>query len=96
MLYGLRQGHSKPSELPMWDAQPICQWRDDLEDPKTTRAHIKLVTCTGAAAKEDELLHGELGCIANAIQCRLQQQEFEQTSLFPVRTWYAYTMIEQR
>ncbi|RLL95212.1 hypothetical protein CFD26_104550 [Aspergillus turcosus] len=84
MLYGLRIGHLKPSDLPRWNAESICQWRDDLEDPKTTRAHIKLVTCTGAEAKEDELLHGELGPIANAIQCRLAQPEFEQTSLFPV------------
>ncbi|KAF7121610.1 hypothetical protein CNMCM5793_009081 [Aspergillus hiratsukae] len=86
MLYGIRIRHSKPRDLPMWSAESICQWRDDLEDPKTTRAHIKLVTCTGAEAKEDELLHGELGPIANAIQCRLAQQEFKQTSLFSVQT----------
>ena len=43
-----------------------------------------LVICTGAEAKEDELLFGELGPIAQTIQNRFNQKEFEKTSLFPV------------
>lgn len=43
-----------------------------------------LVICTGAKAKEDELLFAELGPIVQTIQCRFAQKEFENTSLFPV------------
>lgn len=59
MLLGIAYGQSKPQRLPIWRARSICQWLD--EDLKATRPHIKLVTQTGAIAKEDELLHGELG-----------------------------------
>ncbi|KAJ9490558.1 hypothetical protein VN97_g2703 [Penicillium thymicola] len=45
---------------------------------------MKLVTLTGAEAKENELLHGGMGSIANVIQCRLNQPEFENVSIFPV------------
>lgn len=85
MLLGIEDGHSKPQGLPIWRAVSTRQWLD--EDFKTTRPHVKLVTQTGAIAKEDELLHGELGPIANAILCRLNQREFENTSLFPVWTY---------
>lgn len=90
MLLGIADGHSKPQRLPSWRACSICQWLD--EDLKATRPHIKLVTQTGAIAKEDELLHGELGPIANAILCRLEQPEFNNTSLFPVSI-FRYIMI---
>ncbi|KAJ5272095.1 hypothetical protein N7524_005364 [Penicillium chrysogenum] len=84
LLSGFKLGHSKPQDLPRWNAYSICQWLDDFEDPKTTRPHIKLLTLTGAKAKENELLHGELASIANVLCCRLEQPEFEDTSLFPV------------
>ncbi|CAP98115.1 hypothetical protein EN45_097430 [Penicillium chrysogenum] len=84
MLRGFKLGHSKPQDLPRWNAYSTCQWLDDFEDPKTTRPHIKLLTLTGAKAKENELLHGELAPIANVLYCRLEQPEFENTSLFPV------------
>ncbi|KOS41840.1 hypothetical protein ACN38_g7297 [Penicillium nordicum] len=84
MLCGVKFGHSKPQDLPRWNAHSTCQWLDDFEDPKTTRPHIKLLTLTGAKAKEHELLHGELAPIANVLYCRLEQPEFEDTSLFPV------------
>ncbi|KAJ5131297.1 uncharacterized protein N7515_007336 [Penicillium bovifimosum] len=84
MLWGFTCGHSKPQDLPRWNAYSTCQWLDDLEDPKTSRPHIKLITLTGAKAKENELLHGELAPIANALYCRLEQPEFKDTSLFPV------------
>ncbi|KAF3394242.1 hypothetical protein F1880_005530 [Penicillium rolfsii] len=84
MLGGIKLGHSRPQDLPMWSTDSTCQWLDDFEDPKTTRPHIKLVTFTGAKAEENELLHGELAPIANALYCRLEQPEFENTSLFPV------------
>ena len=45
---------------------------------------MMLVICTGAEAKDDEMLHGELGPIAQTIQNRLDQMEFEKTSLLPV------------
>ncbi|CAG8896903.1 unnamed protein product [Penicillium egyptiacum] len=82
MLLGVTIGHSTPQTLPMWHTDSTCQWLD--ENLKTTRPHIKLVTLTGAEAKENELLHGELGSISNAIYCRLNQPEFETTSIFPV------------
>lgn len=44
-----------------------------------------LVTCTGPVVRDDELLHGEIGPIVDAIQCRLFQGEFAQTLGFPVR-----------
>ncbi|CAI7641134.1 unnamed protein product [Penicillium viridicatum] len=82
MRLGLTLGHSMPAALPRWYTGSTCQWLD--EDLKTTQPHIKLVTLTGAEAKENELLHGELGSIANVIQCRLNQPEFENVSIFPV------------
>lgn len=84
MLYGVRNGHSKPQDLPIWNTPCIRQWLDDFENLETIRPHIKLVTLTGAKAKENELLHGEVASIANALYCRLEQPEFEDTSLFPV------------
>ena len=81
---GGKSGYSKPQDFPIWNTRSICQWLDDFEDPETTRSHVKLVTLTGAKAKENELLHGELAPIANALYCRLEQPEFEDTSLFPV------------
>ena len=84
MLEGVKYGHSKPQDLPVWNTRFICQWIDDFEDPESTRPHIKLMTLTGAKAKENELLHGEVASIANALYCRLEQPEFEDTSLFPV------------
>ncbi|KAJ5543216.1 hypothetical protein N7461_009219 [Penicillium sp. DV-2018c] len=69
MMLGITLGHSTPKSLP---------------HQKTTRPHIKLVTLTSAKAKESELLHGEIGSIANAIQCRVHQPEFRNASIFPV------------
>lgn len=86
MLSGLRIGHSKPCDLPEWDALSWRQWQENSKKPDTIRPHIMLVICTGAVAQEDELLHGEIGPIVNAIQCRLFQEEFKHTSSFPVQT----------
>ncbi|KAJ5121620.1 uncharacterized protein N7515_009581 [Penicillium bovifimosum] len=41
------------------------------------------LTLTGAKAEENELLHGDLAHIANALYCSLEQPQFENTSLFP-------------
>ncbi|KAJ5130598.1 uncharacterized protein N7515_006637 [Penicillium bovifimosum] len=84
MLCGLRIGHSKPLDLPKWRALSWRQWQEDPESPDTIRPHVMLMTCTGAVAESDNLLHGEIGPIVNAIQCRLFQDEFKQTSTFPV------------
>lgn len=70
---------------PCWSTERTREWRADCEDPETTRPHVMLVICTGVEAKESELLFAELGPIAQAIQCRFAQKEFENTSLFPVR-----------
>jgi hypothetical protein len=93
-MLGITLGHSTPQALPDWCTDSICQWPD--EDQKTTRPHIKLVTLTSAEAKENELLHSEIGSIANAIQCRVRQPEFRNASIFPVcqRTIMAYTLLE--
>ena len=45
---------------------------------------LRLVICTGKAAREDQLLFGELESIAQVIQNHLEQKVFEKTSLFPV------------
>ncbi|KAJ5236478.1 hypothetical protein N7489_006569, partial [Penicillium chrysogenum] len=84
MLYGLHIGHSKPLDLSRWRALSCRQWQEDPEDPDTIRPHVMLMICTGAVAKSNNLLHGEIGPIVNTIQCRLLQEEFKQTSSFPV------------
>ncbi|KAJ5124053.1 uncharacterized protein N7515_007878 [Penicillium bovifimosum] len=84
MLYGLPDGHSKPLDLSRWRTAQMRQWQEDPENPDTIRPHVMLMTCTGAVAESDNLLHGEIGPIVNAIQCRLFQDEFKQTSSFPV------------
>lgn len=48
--------------------------------------HITLLLCIGTEAKEGELLFAELGSITHTIQRRLSQEEFVETSLFPVLT----------
>jgi hypothetical protein len=68
----------------MRNTPSTCQWVENFDDPKTTRPHIKLVTLTGAKDERNELLHGELAPVANAVYCRLEQPEFEDTSFFPV------------
>ncbi|CAG7978479.1 unnamed protein product [Penicillium nalgiovense] len=60
------------------------QWQEDPENPDTIRPQIIYMICTGAMAKSSELLHGEIGPIVSTIQCRLPQEEFKQTSSFPV------------
>ncbi|KAI2767910.1 hypothetical protein DTO012A8_6897 [Penicillium roqueforti] len=84
MLHGLHIGHSKPLDLSRWRAVSYRQWQEDPEDPDTIRPHVMLMICTGAVAKSNNLLHGEIGPIVNTIQCRLLQEEFKQTSSFPV------------
>lgn len=86
MIAGLTTGHSDAPRLPRWKALSYRQWQGDLREPRTTRPNIILLTCTGELAKNDELLHGEIGPIVNAIQCRLSQEEFKQASDFPVQT----------
>lgn len=78
LFYGLRRG------VPEWNTKAVCEWQDDCDDPETISPHIMLVICTGAEAKDGELIFGELAPIAQAIQNRLDQKEFVKTSLFPV------------
>ncbi|RWQ91989.1 hypothetical protein C8Q69DRAFT_448072 [Paecilomyces variotii] len=80
LLLGLREGR----DIPRWGCKAEREWQEDYEDPRTIRPHIMLIICTGAEAKDNELLFGELGPIAQAIRNRLRQKEFEKTSLFPV------------
>lgn len=81
---GLFYGLPHRNRLPDWDVPAICEWQNDCDDTETISPHIMLVTCTGAEAKDSELLFGELGPIVQAIRNRLKQKEFEKTSLFPV------------
>ncbi|KAJ9227119.1 hypothetical protein DTO027B5_873 [Paecilomyces variotii] len=80
LLLGLREGR----DIPRWGCKAEREWQEDYEDPRTIRPHIMLIICTGAEAKDNELLFGELGPIAQAIRNGLRQEEFEKTSLFPV------------
>lgn len=88
MFCGARHGHSKPRDLPYWDVITKREWKEDDEGPRLNQPHILLVTCTGAKVSADGngLLHGELGPIAEAIYCRLLQEELKDTSVFPVWT----------
>ena len=70
--------------FPDWKTKAKREWQEDDDDPETIYPHMVLVICTGAETKDDELLFGELGPIAQTIQNRLNQMEFEKTSLFPV------------
>ncbi|GAD98199.1 hypothetical protein PVAR5_6890 [Paecilomyces variotii No. 5] len=65
------------------NGERLMEWQEDYDDPETLRPHIMLTICTGAEPKDNELLFSELGSIAQAIENRLQQKEFEKTSLFP-------------
>jgi hypothetical protein len=79
LLYGRCGG------VPRWDISAEREWKDDCNDSETTSPHIMLVVCTEYdATKDDELLFGELGSITQVIRNRLDQKEFEETSLFPV------------
>lgn len=74
-------------KIPNWRVAADYERSDDYYedyDPETLRPHIMLVIYTGAVAVEGELLHCELGCITQVIRKRLDQKEFEKTSLFPV------------
>lgn len=86
MILGGRRG------LSTWSTETYREWRADRNDPTTTRPHMMLVLCTGTKAREGELLFAELGCIAQTMQRRLDQEEFKNTSLFPVSpfTFYVY------
>ncbi|KAJ5124054.1 uncharacterized protein N7515_007879 [Penicillium bovifimosum] len=53
-------------------------------NPDTIHPHVMLMICTGAVAESNNLLHGEIGTIVDAIQCRLFQYQFRHTSTFPV------------
>jgi hypothetical protein len=82
--WGLLSGYPLTNESPFWDVRDHYEWQDDYRDPETICPHMMLVMFTGAVAVEGELLFCELGCIAQVIHNRLQQEEFEKTSLFPV------------
>ena len=53
--------------------------------PHLTDPHIRLVTINTTVGKENEVLVGELGSLAQAILYRLHQPEFQITSFFSVR-----------
>ncbi|PKY00947.1 hypothetical protein P168DRAFT_293330 [Aspergillus campestris IBT 28561] len=81
---GLLGGYSLTNQIPPWAVRADYEWQDDYRSPETICPHMMLVMYTGAVAIEGELLFCELGCIAQVIHNRLQQKEFEKTSLFPV------------
>ncbi|KAJ5807067.1 hypothetical protein N7474_010659 [Penicillium riverlandense] len=69
---------------PGYETSARREWQGEDNDIETICAHVMLVICSGAKAKDDELLFSELGPIAQVIQNRLSQKEFENTSFFPV------------
>ncbi|OQD64877.1 hypothetical protein PENPOL_c007G08153 [Penicillium polonicum] len=81
---GLLGGYSLTNQIPSWSVGADYEWQDDYRNPEMICPHMMLVMYTGAVAIEGELLFCELGCIAQVIRNRLQQKEFEKTSLFPV------------
>lgn len=81
---GLLHDFHRGRGIPRWRVEAECEWQDDCDDPETISPHIMLVICNWTAANDGELLFGELGSIAQAIRNRLNQKEFEKTSLFPV------------
>jgi hypothetical protein len=82
--WGLLGGYFLTNQIPSWNVRTDYEWQDDYRNPETICPHMMLVMYTGAVAIEGELLFCELGCIAQVIRNRLQQKEFEKTSLFPV------------
>jgi hypothetical protein len=79
LLYGRCRG------VPRWDIRAEREWQEDRNDSETTSPHMMLVVCTeDDTTKADELLFSELGSITQVIRNRLDQKEFEKTSLFPV------------
>jgi hypothetical protein len=81
--WGLLGGYSLTNQIPSWNVRADYEWQDDYRNPETICPHMMLVMYTSAVAIEGELLFCELGCIAQVIRNRLQQKEFEKTSLFP-------------
>ncbi|KAJ5146031.1 uncharacterized protein N7515_000595 [Penicillium bovifimosum] len=81
---GLLVGRLLTNQIPQWRVRGRYEWQSNYRKPETLLPHMMLVMYTGEDAIEGELLFCELGCIAQVIYNRLQQKEFENTSLFPV------------
>lgn len=77
LYYGNHMGVSR------YYVQALLEWQDN-QAPDTISPHVMLIICNGTTAKDEELLFSELGPLAQAIQNRLGQPEFEKRSLFPV------------
>lgn len=70
---------------PGWKFADLSEWLN--QGPRGTEwadPHIRLITINTTVGKENELLVGELGSLAQAIFYRLHQPEFQNTSFFPV------------
>ncbi|OJJ48981.1 hypothetical protein ASPZODRAFT_23266 [Penicilliopsis zonata CBS 506.65] len=74
-----------PSPLPFWDYLLVMQPSTEKGDTVTAMPPIQLIISNNTTAEENELLHGELGPIVQAVHTRLNQPGFEKTSFFPVQ-----------
>lgn len=70
--------------LSEWRVQETREWTNDVGFSQIIVEHIMLVICSGVVPQENQLLFSELGSIVQAIENRLGQKDFEQSSLFPV------------
>ncbi|OJJ45115.1 hypothetical protein ASPZODRAFT_18025 [Penicilliopsis zonata CBS 506.65] len=79
------------TSMPDWEYLKLVQYYSkDLEIVKTI-PHVQLFMANEFVVQdnniESALLPGEIGPVAQAIQARLRQTEFQKTSLFPVQVF---------
>lgn len=70
--------------LSEWHVQETREWTNDVGFSQIVVEHIMLVVCSSVVPQENQLLFSELSSIVQAIENRLDQEEFEQSCLFPV------------
>ncbi|KAK2773654.1 hypothetical protein FQN53_004001 [Emmonsiellopsis sp. PD_33] len=83
---GLINGPYSPTGMPDWKTNGLYEY---IADPASGKVdphfpHLMLITLHGANGKNDRLLVGELANAVQAIFNRMEQDEFRDTTLFPV------------
>ncbi|OJJ45686.1 hypothetical protein ASPZODRAFT_17135 [Penicilliopsis zonata CBS 506.65] len=77
--------HPFPSPMPVWSYLYMMQHCTEQGGKLITLPHLQLIMGNDAVPKENEILPGELGPIVQGILARLNQPDFDHTSLFPVQ-----------